>query len=191
MATLSVFLLLFFFAPATCRRLPLFDPTPPSCKTFPRQQPHCHHDTKIYFNVLFDFFLYWPCLLTLACVLSFSDIVTNGFYIARTGLGAFGEGWEEKGEDVDWFLYNRLWAVGVFTVMEDIGLEPTEEVSLLFVLPGTSIVVCMFFCFVCNMCSQNVQIGRKGKVHARLPGVIIFCVTSLIFMVLPLHLLAL
>lgn len=60
-----------------------------------------------------------------------SDIVTNGFYIARTGLGAFGEGWEEKGEDVDWFLYNRLWAVGVFSLIEDIGLEPTEEVRVL------------------------------------------------------------
>lgn len=56
-----------------------------------------------------------------------SDLATSGFYVARTGLGAFGEGWEEKGEDVEWFLYNRLWAVGVFSLMEDIGLEPTEE----------------------------------------------------------------
>lgn len=71
------------------------------------------------------------CTVCVLCcvVLTFcSDIVTNGFYIARTGLGAFGEGWEEKGEDVDWFLYNRLWAVGVFSLIEDIGLEPTEEV---------------------------------------------------------------
>lgn len=58
-----------------------------------------------------------------------SNIVTDGFYVARTGLGPFGEGWEEKGEDVDWFLYNRLWGVGVFTLIEDIGLEPTEEVN--------------------------------------------------------------
>ena len=57
-----------------------------------------------------------------------SNIVTDGFYVARTGLGPFGEGWEEKGEDVDWFLYNRLWGVGVFTLIENIGLEPTEEV---------------------------------------------------------------
>lgn len=62
-----------------------------------------------------------------------SNIVTDGFYVARTGLGPFGEGWEEKGEDVDWFLYNRLWGVGVFTLIEHIGLEPTEEVSLGFV----------------------------------------------------------
>lgn len=61
-----------------------------------------------------------------------SNIVTEGFYIARTGLGPFGEGWEEKGEDVDWFLYNRLWAVGVFTLIESIGLEPNEEVSSCF-----------------------------------------------------------
>lgn len=59
-----------------------------------------------------------------------SNIVTDGFYVARTGLGPFGEGWEEKGEDVDWFLYNRLWGVGVFTLMENIGLEPTEDVSV-------------------------------------------------------------
>lgn len=59
-----------------------------------------------------------------------SNIVTDGFYVARTGLGPFGEGWEEKGEDVDWFLYNRLWGVGVFTLMENIGLEPTEEVGV-------------------------------------------------------------
>lgn len=62
-------------------------------------------------------------------VLYYSNIVTDGFYVARTGLGPFGEGWEEKGEDVDWFLYNRLWGVGVFTLMENIGLEPTEEVG--------------------------------------------------------------
>lgn len=67
------------------------------------------------------------CLLAAAS--SLSDLATSGFYVARTGLGAFGEGWEEKGEDVEWFLYNRLWAVGVFSLMEDIGLEPTEEVS--------------------------------------------------------------
>lgn len=60
----------------------------------------------------------------------YSNVVTDGFYIARTGLGPFGEGWEEKGEDVDWFVYNRMWAVGMFTVIESIGVEPTEEVSV-------------------------------------------------------------
>lgn len=65
----------------------------------------------------------------LAAAASPSDLVTSGFYVARTGLGPFGEGWQEKGEDVEWFLYNRLWAVGVFSLMENIGLEPTEEVS--------------------------------------------------------------
>ncbi|CAB1117739.1 unnamed protein product [Ectocarpus sp. CCAP 1310/34] len=68
-----------------------------------------------------------------------SNIVTDGFYVARTGLGPFGEGWEEKGEDVDWFLYNRLWGVGVFTLMENIGLEPTEELlEKWFAVVGTS-----------------------------------------------------
>ncbi|CAM9185199.1 unnamed protein product [Pylaiella littoralis] len=68
-----------------------------------------------------------------------SNIVTDGFYVARTGLGPFGEGWEEKGEDVDWFLYNRLWGVGVFTLIEHIGLEPTEELlEKWFATIGTS-----------------------------------------------------
>lgn len=33
---------------------------------------------------------------------------------------------------MEWFLYNRMWAVGVFTLMEGIGLEPTEEVNSVF-----------------------------------------------------------
>lgn len=77
---------------------------------------------------LFLFVVHCFCVL----VLPNSNIVTDGFYVARTGLGPFGEGWEEKGEDVDWFLYNRLWGVGVFTLIEHIGLEPTEEVSFQF-----------------------------------------------------------
>lgn len=68
-----------------------------------------------------------------------SNIVTDGFFVARTGLGPFGEGWEEKGEDVDWFLYNRLWGVGVFTLIENIGLEPTEDVSLVAPLLASSL----------------------------------------------------
>lgn len=55
--------------------------------------------------------------------------MSDGFYIARTGLGPFGMGWEEKGEDVDWFLYNRLWAIGMFTLMQHVGIEPTDEAS--------------------------------------------------------------
>lgn len=75
----------------------------------------------------------------MSCHQTNSNIVTDGFYVARTGLGPFGEGWEEKGEDVDWFLYNRLWGVGVFTLIEHIGLEPTEEVS----------PPCLFSCCCC------------------------------------------
>lgn len=33
---------------------------------------------------------------------------------------------------MEWFLYNRMWAVGVFGLIEGIGLEPTEDVRLLF-----------------------------------------------------------
>lgn len=68
-----------------------------------------------------------------------SNIATEGFYVARTGLGPFGEGWEEKGEDVEWFLYNRMWAVGVFGLIEGIGLEPTEDLlEKWFAVLGTS-----------------------------------------------------
>lgn len=74
-----------------------------------------------------------------------SDIVTEGFYIARTGLGPFGEGWETKGEDVDWFLYNRMWGVGVFALIEGIGLEPNDEVS------------CR-----CRSCSRARKCGSSG-----------------------------
>ncbi|CAM9444158.1 unnamed protein product [Choristocarpus tenellus] len=68
-----------------------------------------------------------------------SDFVSDAFVIARTGLGPFGEGWETKGEDVEWFLYTRPWVIGVFTIMQKIGLEPNEDVvEKWFEVLGTS-----------------------------------------------------
>lgn len=106
----------------------------------------------------------YVCARCVDIFLSFfcSDIVTNGFYIARTGLGAFGEGWEEKGEDVDWFLYNRLWAVGVFSLIEDIGLEPTEEVRV-----STIGVCCLLHwaCLLfCTKCRFFLRLGARSCV---------------------------
>ncbi|CAM9308647.1 unnamed protein product [Discosporangium mesarthrocarpum] len=56
-----------------------------------------------------------------------SSCVSESFVVARTGLGPFGEGVEEKGEDVPWFSYNRPWAIGIFDLMSKIGLEPTDD----------------------------------------------------------------
>ena len=71
---------------------------------------------------------------------------------------------------MDWFLYNRLWGVGVFTLIENIGLEPTEEVSdgspaslstiLLHAFPRQNFVGLRFL-----WCSVRVVLSPPGVVY--------------------------